>query len=68
MKVLVHHRLEAVGRTAWEQLRASARLRAPFLSWTWQAEWVQAFAADRRLDIRTVEDADGTLIGALPLF
>jgi CelD/BcsL family acetyltransferase involved in cellulose biosynthesis len=67
VKVVVHHRLEAVGRTAWETLRARARLRAPYLSWTWQTEWVQAFAADRRLELRTVEDADGTLIGALPL-
>jgi CelD/BcsL family acetyltransferase involved in cellulose biosynthesis len=68
VKVVLHHRLEAVGRTAWEQLRASARLRAPYLSWTWQTEWAQAFAHDRRLEIRTVEDADGALLGALPLF
>ena len=68
MKVLVHHRLEAVGRAAWERLRATARLRAPYLSWTWQSEWVQAFASDRRLEIRAVEDADGNLVGVLPLF
>ncbi len=68
MKVVAHHRLEAVGRAAWEDLRVSARLRAPFLSWTWQQEWVQAFAADRRLEIRTVEDANGDLIGVLPMF
>jgi CelD/BcsL family acetyltransferase involved in cellulose biosynthesis len=68
VKVVVHHRLEAVGRTAWEALRAASRLRAPFLSWTWQTEWQHAFAADRRLEIRTVEDGDGALVGALPLF
>ena len=68
MKVVLHHRLEAVGRAAWERLCASATLRAPFLSWTWQTEWVQAFAADRRLEIRAVEDADGSLVGVLPLF
>ena len=68
MKVVVHHRLEAVGRAAWERLRASARLRAPYLSWTWQSEWVQSFASDRRLEIRAVEDADGSLVGVLPLF
>ena len=68
MKVVVHHRLEAVGRTAWEDLRARARLRAPYLSWSWQTEWVHAFAADKRLEIRTVEDADGGLVGVLPLF
>ena len=68
MKVALHHRLEAVGRTAWEDLRAGARVRTPFLSWTWQAEWIHAFAPDRRLEIRTVSDADGSLVGALPLF
>jgi CelD/BcsL family acetyltransferase involved in cellulose biosynthesis len=68
VKVVVHHRLEAVGRAAWERLRASARLRAPYVSWTWQTEWVQAFASDRRLEIRAVEDADGSLVGVLPMF
>ena len=68
MKVSVHHRLEAVGRAAWEHLRAAAAQRAPYLSWTWQTEWAQAFAGDRRLEIRTVEDADGSLVGVLPLF
>jgi CelD/BcsL family acetyltransferase involved in cellulose biosynthesis len=68
VKVALHHRLEAVGRTAWEELRASARVRAPFLSWIWQTEWVHAFAPDRRVNIRTVNDADGRLLGALPLF
>ncbi|MBM3217903.1 MAG: GNAT family N-acetyltransferase [Candidatus Rokubacteria bacterium] len=68
MKVVVHHRLEAVGRAAWEDLRSSARLRAPFLSWAWQTEWLHAFASDRRLDIRTVQDGDGALIGVLPLY
>ena len=68
MKVVVHHRLEAVGRAAWENLRAASRLRAPYLSWIWQTEWVQAFASDRRLQIHAVEDAGGALIGVLPLF
>jgi CelD/BcsL family acetyltransferase involved in cellulose biosynthesis len=68
VKVVLHHRLEAVGRTAWEELRAASRARAPYLSWTWQTEWVHAFAADRRLEIRAVEDTNGMLIGVLPLF
>jgi CelD/BcsL family acetyltransferase involved in cellulose biosynthesis len=68
VKVVLHHRLEAVGRTAWERLRAAARLRAPFTSWAWQTEWLRTFAADRRLEVRAVEDADGSLVGVLPLF
>jgi CelD/BcsL family acetyltransferase involved in cellulose biosynthesis len=68
VKVALHHRLEAVGRTAWEALRARSRLRSPYLSWTWQTEWTHAFAADRRLDIRAVQATDGSLVGVLPLF
>jgi CelD/BcsL family acetyltransferase involved in cellulose biosynthesis len=68
VKVVLHHRLEAVGRAAWEDLCARARLRAPFLSWVWQTEWLHAFAPERRLEIRAVEDADGSLVGVLPLF
>jgi CelD/BcsL family acetyltransferase involved in cellulose biosynthesis len=68
VKVVAHHRLEAVGRAAWEDLRAASRLRSPFLSWIWQMEWIHAFAADRRLELRAVQDADGTLVGVLPLF
>jgi CelD/BcsL family acetyltransferase involved in cellulose biosynthesis len=68
VKVVLHHRFEAVGRAAWEELRASARLRAPYLSWTWQMEWLHAFASERRVEIRAVHDTDGRLIGALPLF
>ena len=68
MKVVLHHRMEAVGRAAWEELCASARHRPPFMSWIWQAEWIHAFVPDRRLEIRAVEDADGSLIGVLPLF
>jgi CelD/BcsL family acetyltransferase involved in cellulose biosynthesis len=68
MKVSIRDRLEAVGAPAWDGLVASSRLRSPFLSWTWQAEWVRAFAADRRLEIRCVEDGGGNLVGILPLY
>jgi len=68
MKVSIRDRLEAVGAPAWDGLVASSRLRLPFLSWAWQAEWVRAFAADRRLEIRCVEDGGGNLVGILPLW
>jgi CelD/BcsL family acetyltransferase involved in cellulose biosynthesis len=67
MKVSIRDRLEAVGAPAWDGLVASSRLRSPFLSWTWQTEWVRAFAADRRLEIRCVEDGGGNLVAILPL-
>src|SRR3989475_4385284 len=60
-------RLEAVGAAAWDRLVAGSRLRSPFLTWTWQREWTRAFAADRRLEIRRVEDAEGRLVALLPL-
>jgi CelD/BcsL family acetyltransferase involved in cellulose biosynthesis len=67
MKVLVHDRLEAIGPSAWDALVSATRLRSPFLSWTWQHEWVQTFATDRRLEIRRVEDGAGRLVALLPL-
>ncbi len=67
MKVVVHDRLDTVGAAAWSRLHAKSRLRAPFLTWIWQAEWARAFASGRRLEIWRVEDDDG-LVAALPLY
>lgn len=68
MKVSIRDRLEAVGAPAWDGLVAASRLRSPFLSWAWQSEWVRTFAADRRLEIRCVEDGAGQLVSLLPLY
>ncbi|MGH7279314.1 MAG: GNAT family N-acetyltransferase [Candidatus Rokuibacteriota bacterium] len=68
MKVHLHDRLEAVDPGAWHALHAATRLRSPFLTWTWQREWVRAFAEDRRLQIRGVEDERGRLTAILPLY
>ena len=67
MKTDVVDRLEAVGAAAWDRLVAGSRLRSPFLTWPWQREWARAFAADRRLEVRRVEDAEGRLVALLPL-
>ena len=67
MKTDVVDRLEAVGAAAWDRLVAGSRLRSPFLTWPWQREWTRAFAADRRLEVRRVEDAEGRLVALLPL-
>jgi len=68
VKVESSDRLEAVGPAVWDALHARAGLRSPFLSWTWQHQWATAFAADRRLDVRRVLDAEGALVGVLPLY
>jgi CelD/BcsL family acetyltransferase involved in cellulose biosynthesis len=68
VKVHFADRLEAVPSDAWSALHANARLRAPFLSWTWQVEWVRAFGDGRRLDVRRVEDEHGELTAVLPLY
>lgn len=67
MKVDTHDRLEAVGEAAWEALLARARFPSPFLSWSWQMEWVRAFAPGDRLEIIQVADDGGQLAGVLPL-
>lgn len=68
MKVSTEDRLDAVGPAAWDALVASSALRSPFLTWTWQRAWAEAFAADARLDVQRVEDAGGRLVGLLPLY
>jgi CelD/BcsL family acetyltransferase involved in cellulose biosynthesis len=68
VKVDVHDRLEAVEPAAWNRLHASSRLRSPFLSFTWQEAWTRAFVSERRLEVRTVKDADGSLVAVLPLY
>lgn len=68
MKVEVHGGLEAVGADVWDDLLVGSRLRSPFLSWTWQREWVRSFAAGRRLDVRRVVDASGFPVAVLPLY
>jgi CelD/BcsL family acetyltransferase involved in cellulose biosynthesis len=68
VKVESADHLDSVGADAWDSLLAVSRLRSPFLSWTWQAHWAATFAADRRVDVRRVTDADGELVAVLPLY
>jgi CelD/BcsL family acetyltransferase involved in cellulose biosynthesis len=67
VKTEIFDDLDAVGPAAWQALHAASALRSPFLSWTWQTEWVRAFAPDDRLEIRRVTDDAGRLLGLLPL-
>ena len=67
MKTDVHDSLEAVGPDAWDALHAESRLRAPFLAWTWQREWVSVFGEGRRLELHRVVDGTGRLVALLPL-
>ena len=68
MKVESADRLDSVEPDAWDALLAASRLRSPFLSWTWQQHWAAVFAAERRLDVRRVVDAEGGLVAVLPLY
>lgn len=68
MKLETLDRLEAIGPSSWHELHQSARLPAPFLSYTWQREWLRAFGDGRRVELRTVSDADGRLVAVLPLY
>jgi len=68
VNVDLHDRLEAVGAAAWDGLLARSAQRSPFLSWIWQHRWARTFADDRRLEIRTVVDDAGRLVGILPLY
>src|SRR4029434_5660747 len=59
LKIEIHDSLEAVGATAWDALQAGSRLRSPFLTWTWQREWVASFAPRRRLRVKRVTAGTG---------
>jgi CelD/BcsL family acetyltransferase involved in cellulose biosynthesis len=67
VKVDVLDRLEAVGPVAWSALVRRSRFASPFLSWTWQREWVRTFVT-RGVEVRRVDDDEGRLIGVLPLY
>lgn len=67
MKVEPVRDLDAVGAARWDALAARLARPSPFLGWTWQRHWVDTFAADRRVDVRTVVDGD-ELVGLLPLY
>jgi CelD/BcsL family acetyltransferase involved in cellulose biosynthesis len=60
--------LAAVGEARWSALLARTRLPSLFLTWPWQSEWSRAFAADRPQQVLAATDADGSLVGALPLY
>ena len=68
VKVEIHDRLEAIGSGAWDELASACRLRAPFLTWTWQRQWAHAFAEGCRLEIRAVKDPADRLLALLPLY
>jgi CelD/BcsL family acetyltransferase involved in cellulose biosynthesis len=67
-KVESADRLDPAEASAWDAVADAARVRSPFVAWTWQHHWASVFAEGRRLDIRHVRDADGRLVGLLPLY
>ena len=67
MKIECADHLDPSEAAAWDAVADAARLRSPFLGWTWQSHWAEVFAEGRRLDVRHVRDADGRLVAILPL-
>jgi CelD/BcsL family acetyltransferase involved in cellulose biosynthesis len=68
VKVESVDRLAVTEAPAWDAVADAARLRSPFLGWTWQSQWAAVFAEGRRLDVRLVRDAEGRLVAILPLY
>ena len=68
MKIEVHPDLHAFDEARWNGLLDRSRLPSVFLTWQWQTEWSQAFAAERPIQILAATDAAGTLAGLLPLY
>jgi len=68
VKIECADRLDPGEAAAWDAVAGAARLRCPFLGWTWQTHWAAVFAEGRRLDVRYVRDADGRVLAILPLY
>ena len=68
MKVEIHGDLQALDEARWNGLLDRARLPSVFLTWQWQTEWSQAFAAERAKQVLVVSDGAGELAGVLPLY
>jgi len=68
MKIDVLPGLAALDEARWNGLVERSLHPALFLTWQWQTEWSQAFAADRPLQILTATSTEGTLAGILPLY
>ncbi len=68
MKVDVLEGLAEVGEDPWRSLLTEAAFPSPFMSWTWQAAWFDAFGGGRRLRLLCVRDGRGDLAGLLPLY
>jgi len=68
VKVDVLDRFERVGEALWSDLQSRSLDPVPFLSWSWQTLWWEAFADGRRLKILRVRDSAGQPVGLLPLY
>src|SRR5262245_47707796 len=68
MKIDVFPGFATLDEARWNGLLDRSRLPTVFLSWQWQTEWSQAFAAPGALQILTVTDGTGALAGVLPLY
>ena len=68
MKVEALGSFDGLDPERWNALVERASGGSVFLTWQWQTAWTAAFLGGRPLQILTVNDADSSLRGALPLY
>ena len=51
----------------WEELLQNAPLATPFQSWAWLYSWWEHYGGPYELELVTVRERDGLLVGILPL-
>jgi len=68
MKVEALGSFDGLDPDRWNALVERASGGSVFLTWQWQTAWAAAFLEGRPLQILTVNDDDGALRGALPLY
>ncbi|MBI2526882.1 MAG: GNAT family N-acetyltransferase [Candidatus Rokubacteria bacterium] len=68
MKVESLSGFDGLDAAGWNALVAASSLPSVFLSWQWQTAWAHAFLGDRALQLFTVSEDSGALVGLLPLY
>jgi CelD/BcsL family acetyltransferase involved in cellulose biosynthesis len=68
MKVEALPGFEALDEVRWNGLLRQARHPSLFLSWQWQTAWSRAFLGKRPLQLLSVTDDGGSLVGLFPLY
>ena len=67
MRVVEDSRVFESLEDEWEDLYQNCLLATPFQSWAWLYSWWESYGEDHRLQLITLRDRRGLLVGLIPL-